>query len=75
MNTPLLNVVGSEVEASRLKFLHSGNSKGPFIRVSSGGVIVMNGSEITTDTSRYGGIVYFIYFMTFLVHLPFTHFW
>jgi hypothetical protein len=45
----LITVVGGEVEMSSAKFLHSGDSKGPYFNVSEGGVVVLNGSQITSD--------------------------
>jgi hypothetical protein len=43
-------VAGGEVEARNLKFLHGGGSKGPYFNVSQSGVVVLNGSQITSDT-------------------------
>jgi hypothetical protein len=52
-NTALWTIVGAELEARGLKFLHGASSKGAFIRISSGGIIVINGSEITAESSGY----------------------
>jgi hypothetical protein len=39
-----------------LRLLHGGSSKGAFISVSSGGVVVFNRSEITSEASGYVGL-------------------
>jgi hypothetical protein len=45
----LITVSGGEIEARNLRFLHGGGSKGPYFNVSQGGVVVLNGSQITSD--------------------------
>jgi hypothetical protein len=46
-------MTGGEIEASSLRFVHSASSRGPFISASNGAVIVINGSEITSESAGY----------------------
>jgi hypothetical protein len=51
--TTLWSVTGSELNVLRLKIYHSASSKGPFIAVSSNGMILVSQSEITSESTGY----------------------
>jgi hypothetical protein len=74
-------VNGGELEARNLVFYHGGGSKGAFFNITSGGVLVVNQSQISFDPLvgyAYDKIyiyiiyIYFVIFFFFFFRLVFS---